>query len=169
MRQREILCIDDDEQSLQVRKVLLETYGFRVTTAISPREGLKLFRARDIDAVVVDYEMPEMNGGELARAVKRQRPAVPVLVLSALPWLPEEAPRSCIDAFITKGGPTGNLVTEIERVMMLAAPNPAKERMRAAKSIGAMSGIVVEKLRRLLPRPKPPQAVPKLARVARTH
>jgi CheY-like chemotaxis protein len=66
-----------------------------------------------VDVVVVDYQMPGMNGGEVARAVKDLHPETPVLVLSALPRLPQEAPRECIDAFVTKGGPTSDLVQEL--------------------------------------------------------
>ena len=150
MRQREVLCIDDDDQSLKVRKILLETFDFRVTTASSGREGLQLLRSKKkVDAVVVDYQMPGMDGGEVARAVKDLRPAMPVLVLSALPLLPQEEPRECIDAFLTKGGPTSKLVHEIEH-MIAAAPESAKERMRAVRMVGAMSGMVAEKVRGLL-------------------
>ena len=88
MRQREILCIDDDEQSLLVRKLLLETRDFRVTTATSAKAGLLYFRTHHVDAVVLDYEMPEMNGGQVAQKMKSLRAQVPVLILSALPWLP---------------------------------------------------------------------------------
>ena len=86
MRQREILCIDDDEQSLRVRKILLETFDFRVTTASSAREGLRFFRSHHVDAVVLDYEMPDMNGGEVARKMKsmRGRCAGPDLVRAAV-------------------------------------------------------------------------------------
>ncbi|MBZ5629878.1 MAG: response regulator [Acidobacteriia bacterium] len=163
MRQREVLCIDDDDQSLAVRKILLETFDFRVNTATSGREGLKLLRSRKVDAVVVDYQMPEMDGGEVARAVKGLRPKTPVLVLSALPLLPQEAPRECIDAFLTKGGPTCRLVHEIEH-MIAAVPEPAKERTCAARMIGAVSGMVVEKVRGLLGKSEA-RPRPKLARV----
>lgn len=163
MRRREILCIDDDDQSLQVRKILLESFDFHVTTAMNGCDGLKLFRARDVDAVVVDYQMPDIDGGEVARAVKSLRPEVPVLMMSALPWLPKEAPRDCIDAFIIKGGPTSKLVSEIER-MLGAAPQPAKEKMQATKMIGILSGVMVAKVRGLLAKPKPVRTEPKVAR-----
>lgn len=159
MAQREILCIDDDDQSLGVRKVLLETFGYRVTTSDKAREGLKLFRSRRVDAVVLDYQMPELDGGQLARKMKRARPHVPVLVLSALPWLPQGAPRECIDAFLTKGGPVNNLVHELEHLMEQAPPAP-KVRMRAARTAGTVVGTVMAKLRALTRsrsrrRPKP--------------
>jgi CheY-like chemotaxis protein len=132
MPQREILCIDDDVQSLKVRKVLLETFDFHVTTASSPREGLKLFQKRNVDAVVLDYQMPEMDGGEVARRLKSLRPEIPVLMLSALPWLPQSAPSECIDIFITKGGPTSKLVSELEQ---LIAASPAKAKVRGARLV----------------------------------
>jgi CheY-like chemotaxis protein len=145
MRQREILCIDDDAQSLQVRKILLEMFDFRVTTATSAKEGLRYFRTHDVDAVLLDYEMPEMNGGQAARKMKRMRADVPVLVLSALPWLPNDAPRECIDVFVTKGEPTATLVHEIEQ-MMEAAP-VAPRGGGSKRLVGTVSGVMVEKMR----------------------
>ncbi len=165
MRQREILCVDDDEQSLQVRKILLETFDFRVNIATNGPDALRLFRSRDVDAVIVDYQMPGMDGGEVARAMKQLRPDVPVLMLSSLSWLPEGAPQDCIDGFLTKGGPTSKLVSALERIM--PAPSAAKQRMRAARVIGALSRVAVEKLRTLFPGPKRLQSAPKLARAAR--
>ena len=153
MRQREILCIDDDEQSLQVRKILLETFDFQVTTATSAQEGLRYFRSRNVDAVVLDYEMPDMNGGQVARKMKSMRAGVPVLVLSALPWLPNDAPRECIDMFVTKGGPTADLAHHIEQ-MMEAAP-VATRGGGSMRVVGAVSGVMVEKMRDLLGKPKP--------------
>jgi CheY-like chemotaxis protein len=148
MQQREILCIDDDVQSLQVRKVLLETFDFHVTTASSPREGLKLFRSRNVAAVVLDYQMPGMDGGQVARKLKSLRPEIPVLVLSALPWLPQGAPRECIDMFMTKGGPTSMLARELEQ-LIASAPASAREPMRGARLAGAVLGVVAKTVRGL--------------------
>jgi CheY-like chemotaxis protein len=145
MQQREILCIDDDVQSLEVRKILLETFDYHVTIATNVRDGLKLFKSRAVDAVVLDYQMPEMDGGQMARKIKSLRPEVPVLVLSALPWLPKGAPRECIDTFMTKGEPTSKLVHEIEQLID-SAPVTPKSRMRAARVAGAVMGVVAEKV-----------------------
>ena len=153
MRQRNVLCIDDDEQSLQVRKILLETFDFRVTTATSAKEGLRYFRTHPVDAVVLDYEMPEMNGGQAARKLKSLRADVPVLILSALPWLPNDAPRECIDVFVSKGGPTADLAHQIEQ-MMEAAPATAKSG-NGMRLVGAATGVVVEKMRDLIGKSKP--------------
>ncbi|MGI9103186.1 MAG: response regulator [Terriglobales bacterium] len=158
--QRQILCIDDDEQSLQVRKILLESFGYGVTTATRPSEGLRAFHSGKIDAVVLDYQMPEMNGCEAARAVKAVRPDVPVMILSALPWLPEDAPRECIDAFLTKGEPTAALVSKLEKLIASKPPTGKFVRLGLLRMSGAALGIAMErvfgKLRkaRSVPRPK---------------
>ena len=64
-----ILCIDDEPKGLAVRKVLLESQGYEVFTATSGRDGLALFAHHRIPAVVLDYDMPEMNGDEVAAAL----------------------------------------------------------------------------------------------------
>jgi len=116
-RRREILCIDDDVQSLNVRRILLESMGYQVWTELDAQHGLRSFQDHSIDAVVMDYEMPGMNGGEAAAAMKAIRPEVPVLILSALPWLPEGAPREAIDGFIHKGEPLKVLAGRISQIV----------------------------------------------------
>ena len=116
-RQREILCIDDDSQSLKVRGILLESMGYKVWSEPDAEHGLRAFKDHEVDAVVMDYEMPGMNGADAALEMKRLRPEVPVLILSALPWLPEGAPYEAIDGFIQKGEPLRVLAGKIEQVM----------------------------------------------------
>ena len=116
-RQREILCIDDDEQSLKVRGILLESMGYRVLTEPDAERGLRTFEKHDFDAVIMDYQMPGMSGGDAAVEMKRLRPEVPVLIMSALPWLPENAPREAIDDFIQKGEPLGVLTDRLEHAI----------------------------------------------------
>ena len=86
-----ILCIDDEPIGLQIRKILLETVGYEVVTATSGREGLQLFETYPIKAVILDYAMPGMDGGEVAAELKRLNPEIPILLLSAYVDLPEEA------------------------------------------------------------------------------
>ena len=54
-----VLCIGDQEDGLRIRKLFLETMGYEVLTAASGRAGLDLMAAHPIDAVVLDYRMPE--------------------------------------------------------------------------------------------------------------
>jgi len=116
-RQREILCIDDDPQSLKIRGILLESMGYKVLSEPDAERGLRTFRKHDVDAVLMDYQMPGMSGGEAAVEMKRLRPETPVLIMSALPWLPESAPNEAIDGFIQKGESLGVLGERIEQAL----------------------------------------------------
>lgn len=96
-----LLCIDDEENGLRVRKWLFEAEGFRVFTARDGPTGIDLFKSNPVDAVIVDYSMPKMDGIAVAQQLKKLRSAVPIIMLSGYP-VPAEADRS-IDAIITKG------------------------------------------------------------------
>ncbi len=97
-----ILCIDDEPLGLQVRKMLLQYQGYEVLTAQNGLDGLQLFAANPVQAVVLDYSMPGMNGDQVAAEMKRIKPAVKILLLSAYVDLPEEA-LQCIDKRAVKG------------------------------------------------------------------
>ena len=53
---------DDDRESLQIRKLLLETQGYSVLTADNGPEGLRLLAENPVDIIVLDYVMPDMDG-----------------------------------------------------------------------------------------------------------
>ena len=95
---RVILCIDDDEAILRYEKALLERSGYAVLTAASAQQGLRLATMCKCDAVLVDYEMPGMNGDEVALAIKRLRPELLVILLSGSD-VPSRALDS-VDAFV---------------------------------------------------------------------
>ena len=97
---RIILCIDDDEAILSYEKALLERSGYAVLTASSPQRGLRLAATCKCDAVLLDYEMPGMNGDEVALAIKRLRPELLVILLSGSD-VPSHALAS-VDAFVPK-------------------------------------------------------------------
>ena len=69
-----ILCIDDEELGLEIRKLVLERQGFTVLTARDGHTGLTIFDTHQVDAVVLDYAMPGMDGGQVA-TILRQRQA----------------------------------------------------------------------------------------------
>lgn len=97
---RTILCIDDDEAILRYEKALLERSGYAVLTAASAQQGLRLVTMCKCDAVLLDYEMPEMNGHEVAAEIKRVRPELMVILLSGTE-VPMQA-LALVDAFVPK-------------------------------------------------------------------
>lgn len=111
-----VLCVDDEAIGLRVRKIMLESRGFKVLTASSGQQGLSVFDDNDVDLVVLDYYMPGMNGGDVAAEMRRRRPAVPIIFLSAYFSLPPAA-LELANAFITKGDPPDVLIEKIEQLM----------------------------------------------------
>src|SRR5581483_10342340 len=65
-----LLWIDDYKPGLELYRAMFERAGFKVFTASSGEQGVKLAAANHIDVVVTDYEMPGMNGEAVAAAVK---------------------------------------------------------------------------------------------------
>lgn len=77
-----ILCIDDSVHGLTVRRHILEEHGYDVLTARCGREGLERFKNEKVNLVVVDYLMPEMNGAEVIRQLRKWAPKLPIILLS---------------------------------------------------------------------------------------
>lgn len=98
-----VLCIDDEDDGLKVRKMLLEAAGYRVLLARSGREGIEVFRSQpQIDAVILDYWMSGMNGMVVARELKRISPNTPIMILSAYGTLLDET-LGVVDLWVRKG------------------------------------------------------------------
>ncbi len=87
---------------LQIRKILLERAGYRFLTAPDGPLGLEIFSSEPVEAVVLDYSMPGMHGGEVALRMRQMKPHVPILLLSAYMGLPREV-TSLFDLYMTKG------------------------------------------------------------------
>jgi CheY-like chemotaxis protein len=111
-----ILCVDDEAIGLSVRKMLLESRGYRILTAENGRDALVLFSAEDVDLVVLDYSMSEMNGDIVAEKMKELRPEIPIIMLSAYVDLPSET-LALVDKSITKGEPAPVLLGAIDELL----------------------------------------------------
>jgi CheY-like chemotaxis protein len=88
--------------------------GYSVLGASHPQEGLELFATRPIDAVVLDYLMPEMDGAEVEGKMKRIKPDVVIIMMSGISALPE---LKHVDTRITKGLPPSVLLDTIDRLL----------------------------------------------------
>lgn len=117
-----ILCIDDEALGLQIRRAVLERAGYQVLTAADGATGLSLFRGNDIDGVVLDYYMPEMDGGVVAETMRRERPQVPIMLLSAYINLPAEVVMLA-DVTVLKGEGPQELLAKLQ-LMLGTAGSP---------------------------------------------
>ena len=98
---RTILCVDDNEQSLSIRKVMLETRGYRVLVYTDARQALKRFEQGGVDLVLTDFIMPGIDGSKLIDRVKAISPETPTILVSGKVRIYERASRA--DVFLAKG------------------------------------------------------------------
>jgi CheY-like chemotaxis protein len=111
-----ILCIDDEDLGLEIRKMVLEREGFTVLTAKDGKSGISIFDTEKVDAVVLDYAMPGMDGGQVATALRARRPEIPILMLSAYVALPENVMR-VVSVSATKGDGAFALVDKLKGLL----------------------------------------------------
>jgi DNA-binding NtrC family response regulator len=141
VRKPKLLLVDDDAQCLSVRRILFEAFDFKVVSCTNPKQGLRLYQAQRFDAAVIDFQMPEMNGGELAQAMKKARPDVPVAILSGLASAPEGTPE-CYDRFLCKMEPNARIVKEVNDLISLYS-NKKPHRVKWPTKVSAALGIAV--------------------------
>ena len=110
-----ILCIDDDPQSLSIREEVLRANGVDVLSARTGKIGIQLTRENKVDAVVLDYLMPDMNGEEVARMLKQEHPDLPIILCSGWDEIPERIFK-LVDAFVAKGDGSEFLIEVIRAV-----------------------------------------------------
>ena len=98
-----VLLVDDEPAIHTPLKMLLARLGFETVSAHSGAEALKGFDGRQFQFVITDYSMPEMNGLELAIAIKAKAPRIPVLLLTAYAeQFRSQAPITAIDMILLK-------------------------------------------------------------------
>lgn len=95
-----ILCVDDNEAILEVLSEILTLNGYRVKCEADPSRACRWLRSADVDAVVVDYDMPGLNGSQLARMIRRDKPQIPVLMFSGT--TPDAEALDAVWAFVSK-------------------------------------------------------------------
>jgi DNA-binding response OmpR family regulator len=112
-----ILCIDDEPDALALRRKLLETAGYRVLLATTPKEGIQLFRANRIDVVLLDYWMADMNGLLVAEELRRANSNVPVVMLSGFRSILDEA-LGRVEKWLIKGETEpGDLLLTVSEIL----------------------------------------------------
>ena len=115
------MWIDDYAPGLAVYKAIFETFGFQVLTASGGRSGLDLVASQPVDAVVVDYDMPEMDGEAVATSIKSSRPSLPVVMFTGNTVVPGRV-RGVVDAICDKAGSRDQLLATIRGLIGGSSP-----------------------------------------------
>ena len=80
---KSVLIIDDELQICESINMILEYEGYGVEFTTSAIEGLEKFASKDFAAVLLDIQMPEMNGFEVLKKIKEQKQSASVIIISA--------------------------------------------------------------------------------------
>ena len=114
-----VAVIDDEPNMCKILTKILRAEGYRVVTFTDPREALEQIRQVQPDVVLIDIRMPEMNGMEALKAIKRGLPQTQVLVMTAYGTIDgaKEALREGALDYVTKPFRTEELLLALQRAM----------------------------------------------------
>jgi CheY-like chemotaxis protein len=134
---RTILCVDDNEQSLSIRKIFLETRGYRVLPYVSGSEALERFKRGGVDLVLTDLIMPGLDGTKLIEAIKALSPETPAILLSGKVRIYDRDTRA--DLFLPKGMFAPVELLERIRLLLVRKRGPKRTHAPAAGSAAHFS------------------------------
>jgi two-component system, OmpR family, response regulator CpxR len=119
-----ILCVDDNEQALSIRKILLETRGYRVIACNNGETALEAFRCGGVDLVLSDLIMPGMEGSKLIEEIKMLSPQTPAVLISGRVRVFERD--TLADLFLPKGMYEPADLLEKIRVLLVRKRGPKR-------------------------------------------
>ena len=121
---RTILCVDDNEQALSIRKLMLETRGYRVLACTSGHQALETFKQGGVDLVLSDLQMPGLDGAELVDKIKALSAATPAILFSGKTRVYDKDMRA--DIFLPKGMYAPIELLERIRIMLVKKRGPKR-------------------------------------------
>ena len=128
-----ILCVDDNDQHLSIRKFMLETKGYNVICCTCGKDALDAFNRGGIDLILCDLMMPDMNGAEVVKMIKASSPETPAIIFSGKIKIYDKDLHA--DVFLPKGmyAPTELL----ERIRLLTVRKRGPKKARVLQPIAA--------------------------------
>jgi CheY-like chemotaxis protein len=135
---RLILSVDDEPGLLYTREKILECGGYEVLSAADGERALDVLGTHAVDLVLLDYKMPGMDGGAVAREMKRRTPKVPIIMVSGN-RVPGEA-LEVVDCFIPKGEGPELLLAAIHQLLITTTDTrkpTAREKLKRLSSVSS--------------------------------
>jgi two-component system response regulator CpxR len=122
-----ILCVDDNEQALSIRKFMLETRGYHVIPCTNGRDAVSTFDKGGVDLLLCDLMMPEMDGAEVVKRIKASSPDTPAIIFSGKIKIYDKDLQA--DVFLPKGMYAPVELLERIRVLLVRKRGPKKSRI----------------------------------------
>jgi two-component system response regulator ParR len=126
-----VLIIDDDHETTDLLKIILEPNAFDVQMAHSGQDGIEMARTLQPDVIVLDLFMPEMDGMAVCRAIRAFCKA-PIVMLSAYdkPGAAEQALENGADDYLVKPMNSSLLVASLHRLARRARAEQSAKGLR---------------------------------------
>ena len=135
---RTILCVDDNEQTLSHRKIMLETRGYRVATFVRGEDALERFTKGGVDLVIADMAMPGLDGPQLIAKIKDLSPQTPAILISSKVRIYDHDSRA--DVFLTKGMYSPADLLERVRLLLIRKRGPKRLQQRQQTAMASRVG-----------------------------
>ena len=114
-----ILVVDDDEFLTETFKVILETVGYHVEIAASGMQAIHKTRDKDYDLIILDIKLPDINGDEVARIMKKQGKKTKIVMITGYEKLAEGLKEEPVEAkeILMKPVSPNNLLMVTKKVL----------------------------------------------------
>ncbi|NTV14174.1 MAG: response regulator [Desulfobulbaceae bacterium] len=115
MTKKKILLVDDEESIHILYREELEELGYEVHSAMSGEEAMRVLPSLRPNLIILDIQMPGMNGIDVLRRVKEQDPKLPVILSSAYQEFKQNLSSWASDDFVVKSADMRELVDSVRR------------------------------------------------------
>jgi DNA-binding NtrC family response regulator len=114
-----VLVIDDDDAMRKVLRDFLQRDGHRVVEAANGEAAVSIVEVESVDVVILDKEMPGMNGMDVLSFLHRRFPSTPVILITAFggPHVAEESFRRGAVEYIEKPFRLSNVVDRVQKLI----------------------------------------------------
>ena len=114
---KKILLVDDEEAIQVIYREEFEEEGYTVVSARDGREGLERFEQDKPDLVILDIQMPGMNGIEVLRQMKMMNPKIPVILSSAYQEFKRDLGTWASEEYVVKSGNLEHLKDTVKKFL----------------------------------------------------
>jgi len=112
---KDILLVDDEDSIHLLYREELEEEGYKVYSAFSGEEALEKLAGQQVDLVILDINMPGLNGLDTLRRIKEIRPSLPVILSSAYQEFKQDISSWASDEYIVKSANLDELKNAVKR------------------------------------------------------
>jgi signal transduction histidine kinase/DNA-binding response OmpR family regulator len=120
---KKVLLVDENTTNINVLKEQLELWKLSVTFALSGKEALEILDFQNFDLVIVDMQMPDMNGLQLAKLIKIKLALLPIILVSSIGDETKKKYPDLFAAVITKPVKQLQLLQDISTSLKGATPS----------------------------------------------